>query len=71
MRDYRLGDLVEMRNGDKATTHRRVTEQIFVSDSQGDRSYPTLTLNQYITPGTWDSWGNETWDVGGEETWDE
>jgi hypothetical protein len=71
MRDYRLGDLIEMRNSDGATNHMRVTEQIFVSDSQGDRSYPTLTFNRLITPGSWDSWGNETWDEGGEETWDE
>lgn len=71
MRDYRLGDLIEMRNSDGATNHMRVTEQIFVSDSQGDRSYPTLTFNRLIMPGTWDSWGNESWDGGGEETWDE
>lgn len=71
MRDYRLGDLIEMRNSDGATNHMRVTEQIFVSDTQGDRSYPTLTFNRLITPGSWDSWGNETWDGGGEETWDE
>lgn len=71
MRDYRLGDLIEMRNSDGATNHMRVTEQIFVSDAQGDRSYPTLTFNRLITPGSWDSWGNETWDGGGEETWDE
>jgi hypothetical protein len=71
MRDYRLGDLVEMRNSDGATNHMRVTEQLFVSDAQGDRSYPTLSKNQFITPDSWDSWGNETWDGGGEETWDE
>lgn len=71
MRDYRLGDLIEMRNSDGATNHMRVTEQIFVSDVQGDRSYPTLTFNRLITPGSWDSWGNETWDAGGDETWDE
>jgi hypothetical protein len=71
MTHYRLGDLVEMRNSDGATNHMRVTEQIFVSDAQGDRSYPTLSMNRFITPGSWDSWGNETWDGGGEETWDE
>lgn len=71
MRDYRLGDLVEMRNSDGATNLMRVTEQLFVSDAQGDRSYPTLSINQFITPGSWNSWGNETWDGGGEETWDE
>lgn len=70
-RDYNLGDLVEMRNSDGATNHMRVTEQIFVSDSEGDRSYPTLTIDTYIMPGTWDSWGNDTWDGGGEEFWDE
>lgn len=71
MRDYRLGDLVEMRNSSGATNHMRVTEQIFVSDVQGDRSYPTLTMNRFITLDSWDSWGNETWDEGGDETWDE
>lgn len=71
MRDYRLGDLVEMRNSDGATNHMRVTEQLFVSDAQGDRAYPTLSVNRFITPGSWDSWGNESWDGGGEEVWDE
>jgi hypothetical protein len=71
MRDYRLGDLVEMRNSDGATNHMRVTEQIFVSDASGSRSYPTLSVNRFITPGSWDSWGNETWDEGGDEVWDE
>lgn len=40
--DYRLGDVVEMRKSDDASTYMRVTEQIFVSDAEGDRSYPTL-----------------------------
>jgi hypothetical protein len=51
--DYNLGDLVEQRNVDGVTNQMQVTEQIFVSDEQGERSYPTLTLNQFITPGTW------------------
>jgi hypothetical protein len=68
---YDLGDLVEMRNSDGATNHMRVTEQIFVSDSEGDRSYPTLTIDRFIMPGTWDSWGNETWDGGDQDdVWD-
>ncbi|QFP95420.1 minor tail protein [Arthrobacter phage Makai] len=71
MRDYRLGDLVEMRSSSGATNFMRVTEQIFVSDVQGDRSYPTLTMNRFITLDSWDSWGNETWDEGSDETWDE
>lgn len=59
---YRLGDKVEMRNNDGVTNQMRVTEQIFVSDSQGERSYPTLTLDQFITPGSWFAWDyNQTW----------
>jgi len=67
----RLGDLVEMRNSDGATNSMRVTEQIFVCDGEGDRSYPTLAVESYIMPGTWSSWGNDTWAGGGEETWAE
>lgn len=70
-RDYFLGDLVEMRNTDGATNTMRVTEQIFASDAEGDRSYPTLTINSIVLPGTWDSWGMDTWDNGGEDVWDE
>lgn len=41
--DYMLGDLVETHDEDDFMTIVRVTEQIFVSDTEGDRSYPTLT----------------------------
>lgn len=51
--DYRLGDLVEQQNRDGVMNEMRVTEQIFISDSTGDRSYPTLELNQFVTPGSW------------------
>lgn len=68
---YRLGDLVEMRNSDGATNQMRVTEQIFVCDGEGDRSYPTLAVESFIMPGTWASWGNDTWAGGGEEVWAE
>lgn len=54
--DYFLGDLVEMRNNDGATNYMRVTEQIFVSDSEGDRSYPTLSTSKFISAGSWLSW---------------
>lgn len=50
---YQLGDLVEMRNVDGATNVMRVEEQIFVSDKEGDRTYPTLALNKFIGTGTW------------------
>lgn len=57
-RDYNLGDTVEMQNSDGETNVMRVTEQIFVSDAQGDRSYPTLTLNVFINNGSWLAWSN-------------
>lgn len=41
--DYDLGDLVEMMNTDGLTNNMRVTEQIFVEDQEGERSYPTLS----------------------------
>jgi len=59
---YNLGDVVEVRNIDGVTNYMRVTEQIFVSDKEGDRSYPTLTLNTFINTGSWLSWtSNKTW----------
>lgn len=59
--DYHLGDLVGMQNADGNVSYMRVTEQIFASDDQGDRSYPTLTVNLTIEPGTWESWGYQAW----------
>lgn len=50
---YNLGDLVEMHNSDGIANRMRVTEQIFVSDGEGERSYPTLTLDQYVTAESW------------------
>lgn len=70
-RDYNLGDLVEMKNVDGATNNMRVTEQIFVSDHEGERSYPTLSLELYITPGSWFAQGGHTWDSEGEDHWDD
>ncbi len=59
--DYQLGDLVEMYGdfGDKSIM--RVTEQIFASDAEGDRSYPTLSINTLITPGSWLAYGTQVW----------
>jgi Siphovirus ReqiPepy6 Gp37-like protein len=50
---YNLGDMVEMRNTDGFSNSMQVTEQIIVSDENGDRSYPTLSLLQFVTPGSW------------------
>lgn len=53
--DYGLGDHVEERSDDGSANTMIVTEQIFVSDNQGERSYPTLTLFLTAVPGTWDT----------------
>lgn len=61
--DYNLGDILEMRNDDGVTNRMRVTEQIFTDDEQGERSYPTLSVEEFITPGSWDSRDiNQVWD---------
>ena len=68
---YNLGDLVEMRNSDGVTNQMRVTEQIFVSDNEGERSYPTLTIDLFITPGSWFAWDyNQVW-LDADGTWSE
>lgn len=69
--DYQLGDIVEMRNQDGLTNRMRVTEQIFVDDAQGERSYPTLALDIFIQPGTWYAWdASGVWDTA-IGTWDD
>lgn len=70
--DYNLGDLVEMRNSDGFTNNMRVTEQIFVSDREGERSYPTLSVDVFINPGSWLSWEyNRIWqEMGATEYWE-
>jgi hypothetical protein len=68
---YHLGDLVSMRSSTGAVNHMRVTEQIFVSDESGDRSYPTLAINTVVEAGSWESWGFQVWDSLGLETWAE
>jgi len=69
--DYNLGDLVELRNVDGVTNVMQVTEQIFVSDTEGERSYPTLAINTFITPGSWSAWDyNQVWsEMGLTEYW--
>jgi hypothetical protein len=63
MVDYNLGDIVEIRNSHGVTSNMRVTEQIFVSDENGIRSYPTLAIDLFIDPNTWFSWDyNQVWD---------
>lgn len=68
---YFLGDITEMRKGTGATNYMRVSEQIFVDDLEGERSYPTLSLESYIAPYTWYAYPqNENWyDVDEDLTW--
>lgn len=69
---YNLGDIVETRNTDGVTNNMRVTEQIFVHDREGERSYPTLTINTFINTGSWLSWlNNKVWsELGTTEYWE-
>jgi hypothetical protein len=68
--DYQLGDIVEMQDEDGGIEYMRVTEQIFAADNNGDRSYPTLTAEQFITPGSWAIQGGIEWaDLDSSETY--
>lgn len=70
-RDYYLGDLVETRGKNGSSGYMRVEEYIFVQDTQGQRSYPTLTTKEFINPGSWLSWKyNVDWSaMGSGEFW--
>ena len=57
-RDFELGDIVEERGSDGTANYMRVTEQIFAQDENGERSYPTLTINTFVSTGSWLSWPN-------------
>lgn len=52
-RDYKLGDLVEEITSDGVGNQLMVTEQIFSLEKTGSSSYPTLSVVQVLTPGTW------------------
>lgn len=59
---YNLGDMVDKRNSDGVSNKMRVTEQIFVNDSTGERSYPTLETYKYVNVGSWLAWdADQTW----------
>lgn len=69
--DYMLGDLVEQRSDSGSRRIMRVTEQIFVSDKEGERSYPTLTQDALIVAGSWDSvLATKRWNDYTTEKWD-
>lgn len=55
-RDYNLGDIVEVRGDDGGIAYMRVVEQIFKDDQSGYAAYPSLSVKDFVTPGTWASW---------------
>lgn len=59
--DYNLGDLVEKRDDQGTAAIMRVTEQIFISDENGEKSYPTLALDLLVEEGTWLAYGAQEW----------
>lgn len=69
--DYFLGDIVEIRGRNGSTGFMRVDEQIFVQDSSGQRSYPSLITKSFVGAGTWASWKYDVeWSLfGSEEYW--
>lgn len=69
--DYEVGDLVELRNQDGVIRRTRITEQIFVDDQEGERSYPTLAIDISDLQNTWLSSANsnETWADYTTEVW--
>lgn len=71
--DFFMGDITEMRERGSGANYMKVTEQIFIDDLEGERSYPTLSLEQYIAPGAWAAYNpNIRWhDVDPSIEWDE
>lgn len=70
--DYMLGDLVTAQNANGVVEGMKITEQIFVQDREGFRSYPTLSVRSIIMPGTWQAWDYfQVWeDLGLTEYWE-
>lgn len=68
---YNLGDLVTKRSEDGTASNMKVVEQIFISDQEGERSYPTLALDSLVITGSWDAQpANKVWDDFTTEVWD-
>ena len=51
--DYNLGDIVELRDDFGNKIMMRVTEHTFTIDSDGKKSYPTLSNGTLTTAGSW------------------
>lgn len=50
---FTVGDYVTMQEIEGTTARMQVTEYIFISDKEGKRSYPTLSIAEVVTPGSW------------------
>lgn len=69
-RDFNVGDLVEQQDGDGNANQMRVSEIIYASDKEGERAYPTLTMNRYINAGSWlSATYSKYWTEMGTEEW--
>jgi hypothetical protein len=55
-KDYMLGDMVEQRSLTGVSSIFRIVEQIFSSDKEGMKSYPTLQMDLLVDLGTWFAW---------------
>lgn len=71
--DYKLGDLVEVRTRDDRVGYKMVTEQTFVSDEEGERSYPGLSEGELDNPFAWyNGWYDDTaWEDYTTEHWED
>lgn len=70
--NYNLGDLVTTLDDSGTSATMRVTEQIFVSDKEGNRTYPTVTVYETITSGSWGALSPEIeWYDYDLEEWDD
>lgn len=58
--DYEVGDLVEVHNEDGVVSHKRITEQIFVCDQEGERDYPSLSQGTYFGADDWLGWSSSS-----------
>ena len=53
-KDFAVGTMVSMRSESGATSSMRIVEYIFVSDDEGQRSYPTLTSTSFVEADSWE-----------------
>lgn len=67
--EYNLGDYVDLRTEDGITNRMRVSEQIFTDGPEGEKSYPTFELVQFITPGSWADWSSNVEWINATGTW--